>query len=174
MNYLPFPDKKYQIIYADPPWKYKRNGKFCAGRYYNTMTTEEICLIPVNTISDNNCLLFLWTTNSFLHDAFHVIESWGFNYKTCITWKKHHFGLGYWAWGQTEHCLLAAKGKFPRFKPPLLSTIFEHNKTKHSKKPDEFRNIVSKFPHKNKIELFARPIDDLFVYQGWDVWGNEV
>lgn len=162
-------NKKYQIIYADPPWRYKRNGKFCAGRYYDTMSVSEIQGLPVSELADERCLLFMWTTNSFLHDAFHVIESWGFEYKTCITWKKNHFGLGYWAWGQTEHCLLAAKGKFPRFKPPLLKTIFEHDRTRHSEKPSDFRKLIENFPGENLLELFARQ-----KAEGWDVWGNEV
>lgn len=133
------------------------------------MTTEEIEALSVADIADEQCILFLWTTNSFLHDAFHVIDAWGFDYKTCVTWKKSHFGLGYWAWGQTEHCLLATKGKHKRFTPPLLKTIFEHDKTRHSKKPDAFRTLIEQFPAINRVELFARQKT-----KGWDVWGNEV
>lgn len=167
--------KKYQIIYADPPWQYKRKGKYCAGRYYDTMTVEQICDLPVKNITDDKALLFLWTTNSFLKQAFNVVDAWGFEYKTCITWKKNHFGLGYWAWGQTEHYFLCAKGKHKRIKPPLLTTIFEHNKTEHSRKPDKFREIIEQFPYSPRIELFARSFSPMFPKRdGWDVWGNEV
>lgn len=161
--------KKYQIIYADPPWQYKRKGKYCAGRYYDTMTVKEICHLPIKSISDENCILFLWTTNSFLPESFKVIEDWGFEYKTCLTWKKSHFGLGYWLWGQTEHCLIASKGKHKRIVPPVATTILEAKKSKHSKKPEEMYDIIDKFPSDSKIELFARQ-----KREGWDVWGNEV
>lgn len=161
--------KKYKIIYADPPWQYKRKGKFCAGRYYDTMTVSEICGLNVKNISDDNSILFLWTTNSFLKEAFDVVTAWGFEYKTCITWAKSHYGLGYWAWGQTEHCFLASRGKHERIKPPVCTTLFNHPKTKHSKKPDSFRDLIEKFPYEPRIELFAR--EKVF---GWDVWGNEV
>lgn len=161
--------KKYQIIYADPPWEYKRKGKFCAGRYYSTMTVKQICDLPINQISDERCLLFLWTTNSFLRQAFEVVDAWGFEYKTCLTWAKSHFGLGYWLWGQTEHCFLAVKGKYQRFKPPLGTTLINAPKSKHSKKPMAVRSLIERFPHENKIELFARERT-----LGWDVWGNEV
>lgn len=161
--------KKYQIIYADPPWQYKRKGKFCAGRYYDTLTTKEICSLQVGELADDNSLLFLWTTNSFLRDAFDVVEAWGFQYKTCLTWAKSHYGLGYWLWGQTEHCFLCAKGKHNRITPPLGTTLINAPKSKHSKKPKEVRDLINKFPHKDKIELFAREKTE-----GWDVWGNEV
>ncbi len=162
-------EKKYQIIYADPPWQYKRKGKYAAGRYYDTMTTKEIQALSVEKLAADNSLLFLWTTNAFLHDAFHVIESWGFEYKTTVTWVKHHYGLGYWLWGQTEHLLLAAKGKHIRITPPVGTTVIHAKKQKHSKKPEEARELIEKFPYRRRLELFAREKT-----KGWDVWGNEV
>jgi len=161
--------KKYQIIYADPPWQYKRKGGSGAGRIYSTMTVEEICGLPVKEIADRNSLLFLWTTNSFMREAFDVVESWGFTYKTCMTWDKINQGLGYWLWGKTEHLFVCAKGKHKRITPPISSTIIHVKKGKHSQKPVEVRRIVEKFPHTDKIELFARQKSP-----GWDVWGNEV
>lgn len=168
------PNKKYQLIYADPPWQYKRCGKFCAGRYYETMTVKEICDLPVKSIVADNAMLFLWTTNSFLRQAFDVVDAWGFEYKTCITWNKTRIGLGFWAWGQTEHCFLCVRGKHKRITPPVMTTYFEHNKTSHSKKPDAFRAMIERFPLFPRIELFARVENRLFSeHVGWDVWGNE-
>ncbi len=168
-------NKKYQIIYADPPWQYKRNGRYCAGRYYETMTVDQICKLSVQDIAADNALLFLWTTNSFLKQAFNVVEAWGFEYKTCITWVKHKQGLGFWAWGITEHCFLCAKGDHKRITPPLISTVYDARSTRHSKKPDSFRAMIEKFPYKPRIELFARKENLLFSeHIGWDVWGNEV
>lgn len=161
--------KKYQIIYADPPWQYKRKGKYCAGRYYSTMTVDEITQLPIKKLADDNSLLFIWTTNSFLPDTFKIIEAWGFQYKTCITWDKERYGLGYWAWGQTEHCLLCSRGKHKRIVPPLCKTIIKEKKTRHSSKPKAMYELIERFPQKNRLELFAR-----FKRQGWDVWGNEV
>lgn len=90
MKYIQFPNKKYKTIYADPPWKESGGGKIKRGadRHYPLMSTKEICELPVWKIADDNCHLYLWTTNNFLQDAFKVIEAWGFTYITCITWMK--------------------------------------------------------------------------------------
>jgi N6-adenosine-specific RNA methylase IME4 len=71
---------KYQIIYADPPWKYiweegKDGGHFAPEKHYETMTTEEICSLNIKQIRDKNCALFLWATMPALPDAFKVIEA---------------------------------------------------------------------------------------------------
>ena len=114
---------------VDPAWKYKQKltaekTRGGAEKHYQTMTIEEIMALPVGEISAHDCQLWCWTTNTFLHDAFHIIERWGFEYKVTITWVKGHieanrfvlkFGLGYWARGATEHLLLAVKGN-PREK----------------------------------------------------------
>lgn len=49
------PSKTYNIIYADPPWSYRQNGgpkgkRGAASAHYDTMTTEEICNLPVKNI----------------------------------------------------------------------------------------------------------------------------
>lgn len=96
-------DKKYSIIYADPPWKYKDSSCEGAAEYqYKTMTIEEICNLPVNQIADMNCILFLWATYPKLQEAMKVIDAWGFAYKTIgFQWIKLnkneigcYFGLG--------------------------------------------------------------------------------
>lgn len=78
--------KKYQIIYADPPWKYgdKQNSKLRGGaiKHYETMSTKDICALPIKGIIEDNAVLFLWTTSPFLPDSLDVIKSWGFKYKT--------------------------------------------------------------------------------------------
>ena len=87
---IPFPDKKYQIIYADPPWEYKKTGglknsRGMAKQFYQTMSLEDICLLPIQNITDDNACLFLWTTYPKLPEALIVMKSWGFEY----------FGLGF-------------------------------------------------------------------------------
>ena len=94
MEQIPFPDKKYQIIYADPPWSYKvwsedkKAAQGCAKRYYQTMTIDAICALPISEMADNDCKLFLWATPPCLPEAFKVITAWGFEYKTLANQSK--------------------------------------------------------------------------------------
>lgn len=168
-------DKKYKTIYADPPWNESGGGKIKRGadRHYPLMKTKEICDLPVGGISDENCHLYLWTTNNFMKDALKVIEAWGFRYVTTITWMKDKMGLGQYYRGMTEHCLFAVKGKLPYKvldgKRQQGKTGFMAPRTIHSKKPEEMREMIEKVSYVPAIELFAREERD-----GWDCWGNEV
>lgn len=84
MEQIPFPDKKYQIIYADPPWDYgntkNHNGEFwgMADKHYPVMKFKDICDLPIASITDEDCYLFLWTTSPFLEKSFEVMKLWGF------------------------------------------------------------------------------------------------
>lgn len=113
-------DKKYEVIYADPPWRY--SDRKCNGAcefHYETMKLEEIKKLPIPQIADKNCVLFLWTTYPMLREALELIEAWGFTYKSIgFQWIKKNksgkgwfFGLGRWTRGNTEPCLIAVKGK---------------------------------------------------------------
>ncbi len=104
-------DKKYSIIYADPPWSY--NDKGCNGaakKHYGVMKCEDICKLPVNQIANENCVLFLWATYPKIDEALKVIEEWGFKYKSiAFQWIKLnkngigcYFGLGRWTRGNTN------------------------------------------------------------------------
>uniref|UniRef100_A0A6M3JM90 Putative methyltransferase n=3 Tax=viral metagenome TaxID=1070528 RepID=A0A6M3JM90_9ZZZZ len=182
---LPFPDKKYQIILADPPWSYRNKKVFskfknklgyvdggCLNKY-PTMSLDEICNLPLGDIADKNSVLFLWATVPLLPEAFQVLTAWGFKYKTMLTWRKiMSLGMGFWFRGQCEHLILGIKGKIPAFR--LQESNFIQCKVlRHSKKPHEFRQLIERATQKmtlqNRIELFARQKTD-----GWDVWGNEV
>ena len=171
--------KKYNIIYADPPWMETGGGKIKRGadRHYPLMKTKDICALPINQIADNNCHLYLWTTNAFLPDALKVMEAWGFTYKTMITWVKDKIGLGQYFRGMSEHCLFGVKGNLP-YKTDVEGkrmqgrTAFYAPKSVHSKKPDEMRemiHLVSDRENIKKIELFAREKNN-----GWDVLGYDV
>ena len=181
MIYLPFPNKKYQIIYADPAWHFNfknRKGlsKEAENRLYNTMNINDILNLPVINISDDNCILFLWVMNSILPDAIKIIKNWGFQYKTvAFTWvktttnNKYHFGGGNWTRSNPELCLLSTKGKIKR-KSASVKNLTISPLREHSRKPDEIRNkIIELVGNLPRIELFARQKTD-----GWDVWGNEV
>lgn len=179
-------NKKYSIIYADPPWRY--NDRKCNGaceHHYNTMKIEDICKLPINDIAADDCVLFLWTTYPMLQEAMQLITAWGFKYKTiAFQWIKLNkscnnplfiaknnifFGLGRWTRGNTEPCLIAVKGKPKRINNSISQIILEPI-GRHSKKPDIVRDkIVELVGDLPRVELFARNTTD-----GWDVWGNEV
>ena len=174
--------KKYNIIYADPPWTYKVWSKKGKGRsaesHYPCMQKEEIQNLPIENITEQNAVLFLWVTFPCLLEGLELIEKWGFTYKTCaFSWIKMNkkkntpfIGMGYYTRANNEICLLATKGKPLKrinrnVEQVILSPIREH-----SRKPDEIRQrIVNLFGDLPRIELFARN-----TMQGWDVWGNEV
>lgn len=167
--------KKYNIIYADPPWdvkKIKRSVRPNQVEFdYPTMSLEEIKELPIKEISDDNSILFLWTTQAYLPKSFSVMESWGFKYQRVITWDKMNglclFGFHH----RTEFLLVGYKGKiemYPKRKAIPTQFTFSSKKLKHSQKPDEIRKAIEVFGE-NRIELFARQKTE-----GWDVWGNEV
>ena len=165
--------KKYQIILADPPWRYD----FCKDNvdkievHYPTMTQEEIC--KLNIPSDDNAVLYLWATAPKLLEALEVMKAWGFTYKTHAIWDKDWIGMGYWFRGQHELLLVGVKGKFS---PPTsnfrISSVYREKRTNHSKKPIYFRSIITdSFPAEyNRLEMFAREKTS----PSWDYWGNEV
>ena len=175
---IPFPDKKYNIIYADPAWSYTGNMmNSSATDHYKTMSLQDICNLPVKKIADNNCILFMWVTLPKLNQFMDVIKSWGFEYKsTAFVWVKKNkisdsffMGLGRWTRANPEICVLATKGKISR-KSNAVRQLQIFPIEQHSKKPDEFRNLIIELcGDLPRIELFARQKVD-----GWDCWGNEV
>jgi len=182
---------KYSIIYADPAWKFgsrlangnDKNGivnlkQVKIGDNYTVMTTKEICELPIKEIADDDCALFIWTTDAHLEDCMKVINAWGFKYKTvAFTWlKKEKSGvqscyIGYWTTKCGEICLLATKGNMSKhLKKRNVRQLVEATRGKHSEKPNEVRKrIVEMFGDIPKVELFARQN-----FEGWDAWGNEV
>jgi site-specific DNA-methyltransferase (adenine-specific) len=176
----PFTDSKYQIIYADPPWRYadqKNNDPAMGGITYPTMSLEEICAMPVNQIAEKNTSLFMWATMPMLKEALQVISAWGFKYTTCaFTWVKLnpsgngiYSGLGHWTNGNAELCLFAKRGA-PKRVAKNVKQIVMSPRGRHSAKPPEVRDrIVELVGDLPRIELFARQ-----KVEGWDYWGNEV
>lgn len=175
---IPFPKKKYKIIYADPPWEYGDKLNMAYGgaeAHYKTLTSKEINNLSVDKISSENSWLFLWATWPNIEIALQVIKSWGFKYRTVgFVWiktysnGKYHLGLGQYTRGNTEFCLLSRRGKPQRINNNISQLIFSPI-GKHSKKPDRVRKkileLVGDLP---RIELFART-----KIHGWDVWGND-
>lgn len=175
--------KKYNVIYVDPPWKYKqksagRGNKSGASDKYKT---EDVSKLPVNQITEDNALIFMWATTPLLPDAFELLKTWGFTYKSMIVWEKTGLlGMGNWLRINTEFILIGFKGDVVPFKHQERN-IYKHKVGRHSQKPHFFRELVSilalkTFNNVVKLEMFARTRDGMFgdiEYEGWDVYGDQ-
>lgn len=180
---------KYGVIYADPPWEYrqsgsKKNSRGMAKQHYNTMSTDEICRLPVREMATDDCVLFMWATFPNIEEALKVMRAWGFEYKTAaFVWVKKNrksnsnfWGMGAYTRANAEVCLLGiSKGTKAKqvVKSNAVHQIIESPIEEHSKKPAETRERIEKLlgtrERVHKIELFARQ-----TVEGWDCWGNEV
>ncbi len=178
-KYLPEPKKlepqiileplkgTYNVIVIDPPWEYGEldfQGRRGAAPY-PTMPMEAIKAIDLPAADD--CVLWLWVTNRFLREGFECLDSWCFAYKNCFTWVKHAFGVGNWGRGQTEHILLAVKGS-PKVDFGSTPTAVFGKRREHSRKPDDFYQMVEATCIGKKLDYFGRQ-----QRQGWEVYGNE-
>lgn len=173
------PVKKYDVIYADPPWRYQ--DKKCNGAcalHYDTMKIQDIKDLPVKELAAKDCVIFMWITYPMLKEGIELMEAWGFKYKTIgFQWiklnkknKEKFFGLGRWTRGNTEACFIGVRGK-PSRKSNSVSQIIEEVIGPHSQKPEVVRDKIRELmgTELNYIELFARQHSE-----GWDCWGNEV
>jgi len=191
----PFPQAEggFTTICADPPWPYNtsKTGKFAMPKPledigqvgvesmgFPIMELEEIQNLPIKQVIAKNAHLYLWTTNSFMEQAYAVARAWGFKPTTIITWVKvkkddpttPSMKTGYWFRGATEHCLFATRGSLP--KPPIaIPTAFMHSRiAQHSAKPESFyTDIVETVSPGPYLELFSRTRRE-----GWNVWGNQL
>lgn len=177
-----FPARQYQLIYADPPWKFanaaKSKGQWGgAAKHYKTMTVDELCALPVHEIAAPNCLLAMWHVGAMPEEALLVVKAWGFTLVTMkgFTWHKvtvnglDHFGMGTLSRGNTEDCLFAKRGKIRRASRSVRQLIHALVR-KHSEKPTEARErLVQLLGNVPRIELFARSR-----LPEWDAWGNEI
>jgi len=169
------PANKYQVIYADPPWKYNdecNKGAIQSGgaeKHYPTMSIQELCDLDVDLLALNDSVLFIWVTSPLLEDVFTVINSWGFRYKTSFVWDKIKHNMGHYNSVRHEFLLIATNGSCTPDNKTLFDSVQSIEKTEHSKKPDEFYEIIETLYNGAKIELFARN-----KRQGWDSWGNEI
>ena len=179
-------DNKYNIIYADPPWKPLESGTGIRGtaglkdRYKGVMAIEEICALPVEQLCDETSILFLWVTFPRLIEGLKTIDAWGFKYYGLgFDWVKMtkngkpFWGMGYYTRQNSEICLIGVKKEHKnRLKPKVRNvlSVIHSERREHSRKPDEIRNkIVQICGDLPRIELFARQ-----EAEGWDCWGNEV
>ena len=142
--------KKYKIIYADPPWQYKRSKvQGAAEKHYPTMQLNELCALPVAELADQDCILFLWATFPQLNEALELIKAWGFTYKSvAFVWLKLNrksrtwfYGLGFWTRGKCGN-LSACNERTPERKSAAVHQFIISPIEQHSKKPDEAREKI--------------------------------
>ena len=165
-------DNQYAVVYADPPWRYEyiETESRAIENNYPTMSLDDICAMPLDSITLPDCVLFLWVTSPKLEEGMRVLREWGFTYRTCAVWDKQKIGMGYYFRQQHELLLVGTKGNVPTPEPKdRPASVFCFSRGKHSAKPDEVRNLIAKmYDSLPKIELFCRD-----PAEGWDVWGNQ-
>ncbi len=189
--YPPLPAKKYDVIYADPPWDYggkmqydkssmksqnigfEKNVFISAADFkYPTLKLSELKRLDVASIAAEDCILFMWTTGPQLANSIELGEAWGFEYKTvAFVWDKQVHNPGRYTLSQTEFVLAFRRGRFPAPRGARnVRQLVSVHRGEHSEKPEEVINgITEMFPQQAKIELFARK-----GFPGWDNWGLEI
>jgi ParB/RepB/Spo0J family partition protein len=149
----------YRVIVADPPWPYEKlqENPSRRGIYpYPPMSIADICALDVKSIAHGDSVLWLWTTNHHLREAFAVLDAWGFQQKQILTWVKDKMGRGDWLRGQTEHALMAVRGE-PVVTLTNQTTVLHAPTREHSRKPEEFYALVESLcPAPRYCELFSR------------------
>jgi N6-adenosine-specific RNA methylase IME4 len=167
----PLPDGPFRVIVIDPPWHYDKRPEDVSKRGvipYPAMSLDEIAALPIANMAAEDCILWLWTTNAHLFDCPQLLSAWGFTHKTVLTWGKDRMGCGDWLRGQTEHCILAVRGK-PVVGLSNQTTLLTAPVREHSRKPEEFYALVESLCPGSKCELFQRT-----PRQGWVGHGNEI
>ena len=182
-NFIKFTGgKKYSTIYADPPWRFaNRTGKMAPENKkltrYPTMDLSDILALPVAEVAAEKSHLYLWVPNALLPDGLAVMKAWGFEYKSNLVWEKVRKdglpdgrGVGFYFRNETELLLFGIKGKNNRTLAPGRSQVnlLRAMKREHSRKPDEFVELIDACSAGPKLEMFARGDR-----KGWDMWGNQ-
>ena len=161
------PRGPFEVIVIDPPWPYDNLGRTCSPPY-PTMPMEDIHALPIPKLADEDCIVWLWTPNSFMSQAFSCLQVWQLDPKTILTWDKQRKGRGDWLFNVTEHCILAARGK-PLVTLTDQTTLIREPRREHSRKPEAFYRLVESLCPGSKLEMFARQRRD-----GWQSYGAEV
>jgi N6-adenosine-specific RNA methylase IME4 len=169
----PLPGKgPYRVIVIDPPWPYEKRDQDPSHRGvrpYLTMSIANIRATKVSHIAHKDCILWLWTTNHHMREALDLLDAWGFEPKTIMTWAKDRMATGDWLRGQTEHAIMAARGK-PVVTLTNQTTLLYAPVRAHSQKPVEFYDLVESLcPAPRYADLFSRYQHN----ERWDCHGDE-
>jgi N6-adenosine-specific RNA methylase IME4 len=182
MESLILNEQKFGTILSDPPWVFtNRTGKISPEHRrlhrYSTMSLDDIAALPVSKIAADTAHLYLWVPNALLHEGLHVMEAYGFTFKTVITWHKVRKdggsdgrGCGFYFRGVTEQLLFGVRGKNARTLQPGRTQVnfLATRKREHSRKPDEIFPIIESCSTGPYLEMFARGSRD-----GWTSFGDE-
>lgn len=169
------PPGGFEIIYADPPWKFSSNSKAKPGRnaqrHYDCMALPDILAMPVAEIAAKDALLFLWATSPMLPEGLATLKAWGFRYVSSLVWHKDRVGTGYWVRNEHEFVLIGKRGRFPcGRKAPFARSVLRGGQAQHSAKPPQLMDRIDAiWPERPRLEMFARQWR-----LGWSVHGNEV
>ena len=169
---IPLPAGRFNVVYADPPWQFDNSGmEESAKSHYPTLSTDELCVMPVHDFCVPETVLFMWATNAMLKDALEVVYAWGFSYKTNIAWVKNKGpSIGWFVKSRHELLLVATceANTHPNEKP---QSWFEASVSKHSRKPALVYELIESMYDGPYLELFARNPEQR---NDWSFWGNEV
>ena len=168
------PEGKYTVIYADPPWKYgdSRSMDCATGaeHHYPTMPLSDLKAMDIKALSNDDSVLFLWATCPLLEDALDLAKAWGFKYKAQFVWDKIKHNMGHYNSVRHELLLICTRGSCTPENVKLYDSVQSIERKEHSRKPEEFREIINTlYPSASKIELFRRGD----AREGWHTWGNE-
>ena len=163
---------KYDVIVIDPPWDVKKIERYVAPNQskeldYPTMDAEQIANIKIP--ANDNCHIFLWTTQKFLPTSFEILKHWGVKYVLTMVWHKpggfQPYNLPQY---NAEFCLYGRIGT-PIFKETKsFFTCYEWPRGAHSEKPQGFYDLINRVTDGNRIDMFNRR-----VIEGFETWGNE-
>ena len=180
--------KKYRVIYADPPWRFKNFSVKGEGRnaisHYDCLTLPDLKKLNINRYADKDCALFMWVTDPMLDQGLELMKSWGFKFKTvAFYWAKTNIkanlkklsaekdfftGLGYWTRANCEQCIMGTIGN-PTRKSKDVRRLIIDKRREHSRKPEQIYDRIEKLIDGPYLELFSRNTKP-----NWDSWGNQV
>lgn len=160
----------FNVIYADPPWRYQFTPTYSreVEKNYPTMSLDDICALQIPTAED--AILFLWATSPKLEEAMRVLKEWGFEYRTSMVWVKDRIGMGHYVRAQHELILIGRKGtmRTPE-ESDRPSSVLMAPRREHSQKPDEVYELIERmFPSGTYLELFSRG-----ARLNWTMWGYD-
>jgi N6-adenosine-specific RNA methylase IME4 len=168
------PKGKYATLVIDPPWPMEKIDRDVRPNQskdafeYPTMSEKELLAFDVPSFSADDAHLYLWVTHKYLPMGLRLAEHWGFKYQCLMTWVKN-FGFTPFSWMySTEHVIFATKGSLPLLELGIRLD-FNAKVREHSRKPDEFYEIVKRASPGPRIDVFSREKRD-----GFDQFGNEV
>jgi N6-adenosine-specific RNA methylase IME4 len=157
------PVGKFDVIVLDPPCRVNRIALDCNPNEtrllpYPTMTLEQIeQLDHVEKYAAKDCHVFLWSTHRYLPAAFGILEKWGIKYSCTFVWHKNGgpqpIGLPQF---NCEFCLYGRVGSPLFVETTDFFTCFEANRTGHSKKPEEFYEMLRRVTAGHRLDYYNR------------------